>query len=51
MAALDGGAKILAVASGSDSEETLISAGADSVIPDLADLTLFRAAFMRVRRA
>ena len=36
-AALDGGARIIAVATGTDSAEALLNEGADIVLPDLRD--------------
>jgi len=49
-AGLTGGARVLAVATGVDSEMVLRAAGADEVIPDLADLTRFLEVLDRVRR-
>ncbi|MFE9326667.1 HAD family hydrolase [Nocardia sp. NPDC052278] len=40
-AGLDGGAKIIAVASGSDSADVLANAGADLVLSSLADTAAF----------
>ncbi|WP_327096792.1 HAD hydrolase-like protein [Nocardia vinacea] len=40
-AGLDGGAKVVAVASGSDSAEVLADAGADAVLSSLADTAAF----------
>ena len=47
-AALEGGAKVIAVATGVDSEETLTSAGADAVLPDLQDEDLFLRTLQRL---
>ncbi|WP_024801142.1 HAD hydrolase-like protein [Nocardia sp. BMG51109] len=42
-AGLDGGAKVFAVATGSDTIGTLVEAGADVVLPDLTDTAAFLA--------
>ncbi|GAA2639225.1 haloacid dehalogenase-like hydrolase [Actinomadura fulvescens] len=46
-AGLDGGARVLAIASGSDTVEQLADAGADIVLPDLADTDAVLAALKR----
>ncbi|BDT87796.1 hypothetical protein FMUAM8_35600 [Nocardia cyriacigeorgica] len=43
-----GGAKVLAVATGSDSAEVFADAGADIVLPDLDDTAAFLAAIKQV---
>lgn len=48
-AALDGGAKVIAVATGEDSMETLERGGADAVLPNLRSTEDFLAALARVR--
>jgi phosphoglycolate phosphatase len=48
-AGLGGGARVIGVASGVDSIDELAAAGADAVLPTLADVDAFFAAFERVR--
>lgn len=50
-AGLDGGARVIAVATGEDSEQTLRSNGADAVLPDLSDTARFVATLVGVRGA
>lgn len=47
-AGLDGGAKVVAVGTGSDSTEVLAEAGADMVLPSLEDTAAFLAAIKQV---
>lgn len=48
-AGLGGGARVIAVATGVDSVETLNGSGADAVLPSLEDVNAFFEAFERVR--
>lgn len=48
-AGLDGGARVIAVATGEDSVQTLGASGAHAVLPDLNDTSLFVAALAAVR--
>jgi phosphoglycolate phosphatase-like HAD superfamily hydrolase len=43
-AALKGGARVIAVATGTDSAEALLAEGADAVLPDLRDTRAVREA-------
>ncbi|UGT63595.1 HAD family hydrolase [Nocardia asteroides] len=44
----EGGAKVIGVATGKDDVDTLVRAGADAVLPDLADTAAFLSAFKQV---
>lgn len=50
-AALDGGARVIAVATGEDSVKTLQRSGANAVIPDLTDTARFVTLLAEVRQA
>ncbi|WP_283206656.1 HAD hydrolase-like protein [Nocardia cyriacigeorgica] len=47
-AGLEGGAKVVAVATGSDRAEVLVETGADTVLPNLEDTASFMAAVKQV---
>ncbi|WP_280272172.1 HAD hydrolase-like protein [Nocardia wallacei] len=50
-AGLDGGAKVVAVATGSDRADILAAAGADVVLPDLTDTPAFLTAIKQILEA